>query len=79
MGVIEEVGDAVSSIKQRHRVVLRFNIGCGFGYNCRRGNTHSCLTMNPEDQSAAYGYAGMGPYAGAQQNSYSSAMPISIA
>ena len=66
MGVIEQVGDAVSSIKKGDRVVLPFNIACGFFYNCHRGNTHSCLTMNPEGTSAAYGYAGMGPYAGGQ-------------
>jgi glutathione-independent formaldehyde dehydrogenase len=66
MGVIEEVGDAVSSIKKGDRVVLPFNIACGFCYNCHRGDTHSCLTMNPEGASAAYGYAGMGPYAGGQ-------------
>lgn len=66
MGVIEEVGAAVTSIKKGDRVVLPFNIACGFCYNCHRGNTHSCLTMNPEGASAAYGYAGMGPYAGGQ-------------
>lgn len=66
MGVIDEVGEAVSSIKKGDRVVLPFNIACGFCYNCHRGNTHSCLTMNPEGASAAYGYAGMGPYAGGQ-------------
>ncbi|HEY1679734.1 MAG TPA: glutathione-independent formaldehyde dehydrogenase [Candidatus Sulfotelmatobacter sp.] len=66
MGVIDEVGDAVSSIKKGDRVVLPFNIACGFCYNCHRGNTHACLTMNPEGASAAYGYAGMGPYAGGQ-------------
>jgi len=36
MGVIEEVGDAVSSIKKGDRVVLPFNIACGFCYNCHR-------------------------------------------
>src|SRR5579871_4248488 len=66
MGVIDEIGDAVSSIKKGDRVVLPFNIACGFCYNCHRGNTHSCLTMNPEGTSAGYGYAGMGPYAGGQ-------------
>ena len=66
MGVIEQVGEAVSSIKRGDRVVLPFNISCGFCYNCHRGNTHACLTMNPEGASAAYGYAGMGPYSGGQ-------------
>jgi glutathione-independent formaldehyde dehydrogenase len=66
MGVIDEVGEAVSSIKSGDRVVLPFNIACGTCFNCHRGNTHACLTMNPENAGAAYGYAGMGPYKGGQ-------------
>jgi glutathione-independent formaldehyde dehydrogenase len=65
MGVIEKVGDAVRSIKVGDRVVLPFNIACGYCYNCVRQNTHACLTMN-EQPHAAYGYAGMGPYSGGQ-------------
>jgi glutathione-independent formaldehyde dehydrogenase len=66
MGVIDQVGDAVTSIKVGDRVVLPFNIACGFCYNCIRGYTNSCLTMNPEQAHAAYGYAGMGPFGGGQ-------------
>src|SRR5262252_662011 len=66
MGVIDEVGEAVSSIKEGDRVVLPFNIACGYCYNCHRGWTNACLTMNPDAPSAAYGYAGMGPYQGGQ-------------
>ncbi|MBZ5507831.1 MAG: glutathione-independent formaldehyde dehydrogenase [Acidobacteriia bacterium] len=66
MGVIEQVGDAVSSIKEGNRVVLPFNIACGFCFNCHRGHTEACLTMNPDQPHAAYGYAGMGPYQGGQ-------------
>lgn len=66
MGVIEDVGDAVNSIKKGDRVVLPFNIACGFCFNCHRGHTEACLTMNPEAPHAAYGYAGMGPYQGGQ-------------
>ncbi len=66
MGVIEEVGEAVRSIKEGDRVVLPFNIACGYCYNCIRGFTNSCLTMNPEKAHAAYGYAGMGPFGGGQ-------------
>lgn len=66
MGIIEDVGDAVVSIKKGDRVVLPFNIACGYCYNCHRGYTNACLTMNPEDAHAAYGYAGMGPYQGGQ-------------
>ena len=66
MGVIAEVGDAVQSIKKGDRVVLPFNIACGYCFNCHRGYTNACLTMNPDNTSAAYGYAGMGPYQGGQ-------------
>jgi len=66
MGVIEEVGEAATSIKKGDRVVLPFNIACGFCFNCHRGHTEACLTMNPEQPHAAYGYAGMGPYQGGQ-------------
>jgi glutathione-independent formaldehyde dehydrogenase len=66
MGVIEQVGEAVRSIKKGDRVVLPFNIACGYCYNCHRGYTNACLTMNPEEPHAAYGYAGMGPYEGGQ-------------
>lgn len=66
MGVIEEVGEAVQSIQEGDRVVLPFNIGCGFCANCHRGHTEACLTANPEAPHAAYGYAGMGPYKGGQ-------------
>ncbi len=65
LGVIDEVGAGVRSIRVGDRVVLPFNIACGFCYNCHRGNTHACLTMN-EQPHAAYGYAGMGPYSGGQ-------------
>lgn len=65
MGVIDHVGDAVRSIKKGDRVVLPFNISCGYCYNCVRQNTHACLTMNKQPH-AAYGYAGMGPYSGGQ-------------
>lgn len=66
MGVIEEVGVAVTSIKVGDRVVLPFNIACGYCYNCHRGYTNMCLTMNEQKPHAAYGYAGMGPYKGGQ-------------
>ena len=66
MGVVDQVGDAVQSIKKGDRVVLPFNIACGYCFNCIRGYTNSCLTMNPDGTSAGYGYAGMGPYQGGQ-------------
>jgi glutathione-independent formaldehyde dehydrogenase len=66
MGVIEEVGDGVRQLRKGDRVVLPFNIACGDCYNCVRGMTSACLTMNAESAGAAYGYAAMGPYSGGQ-------------
>lgn len=66
MGIVEETGQDVVSIHKGDRVVLPFNIACGFCFNCARGFTHACLTANPEGASAGYGYAGMGPYRGGQ-------------
>jgi glutathione-independent formaldehyde dehydrogenase len=66
MGVVEEVGDAVSAIRVGDRVVMPFNIACGTCFNCARGFTNACLVVNPDGVSGGYGYAGMGPYPGGQ-------------
>lgn len=66
LGVVQEVGPAVKSIRVGDRVVLPFNVACGFCFNCSRGFTNACLTANPEAPTAGYGYAGMGPYRGGQ-------------
>lgn len=66
MGVIAEVGGAVQSIKKGDRVVLPFNVACGFCFNCVRGYTSACLTVNPQGVSGGYGYVGMGPFRGGQ-------------
>ena len=66
VGVVEEVGEALKSVKRGERVVVPTHLYCGFCFNCRRGRSASCLTVNPGSYGAAYGYAGMGPYRGAQ-------------
>ncbi len=71
MGVVVEVGKAVDRVKLGDKVVLPFNIGCGFCANCERGLTGYCLTLSdksvmPGMAGAAYGFAGMGPYQGGQ-------------
>lgn len=66
LGVIEDVGSAVHSIKKGDRVVLPFNIGCGFCFNCSRGFSNACLTTNPQGHGGGYGYSGLGPYKGGQ-------------
>jgi glutathione-independent formaldehyde dehydrogenase len=66
MGIVEEVGSGVVSFKRGDRVVLPFNVSCGFCLNCSRGFYNYCLTLNPQKPGAAYGYVGMGPLRGAQ-------------
>lgn len=66
MGIVEEVGSAVASVRRGDRVVLPFNVACGFCATCRAGKTAFCLTVNPPGAGGAYGYVGMGPYAGGQ-------------
>ena len=66
LGMVEEVGEAVKSVKRGDRVVVPTHLYCGYCFNCRRGRSASCLTVNPGTYGAAYGYAGMGPYRGAQ-------------
>lgn len=68
MGIVAEAGTAVGRIKVGDRVSVPFNIACGTCRNCVAGWTSYCLRTNPTDgmDGAAYGYAGMGPYAGGQ-------------
>ncbi len=71
LGEVVEVGDAVDSVKKGDKVVLPFNVACGFCANCERGLTAFCLTcanpsVMPGMAGAAYGFADMGPYAGGQ-------------
>jgi glutathione-independent formaldehyde dehydrogenase len=66
LGVIEEVGSGVTSLEPGDRVVMPFNVACGFCKNCQAGFTGFCLTVNPGFAGGAYGYADMGPYNGGQ-------------
>ncbi len=66
MGVIQEVGNAVTGLKVGDRVVMPFNVACGFCKNCQRGFTGFCVTVNPGFAGGAYGYVAMGPYRGGQ-------------
>ncbi len=66
MGVVEEVGEGVVSLAKGDRVVMPFNVACGFCKNCLAGNTGFCLTVNPGFAGGAYGYVSMGPYTGGQ-------------
>ncbi|TKK85924.1 zinc-binding dehydrogenase [Herbidospora galbida] len=66
LGEVIEIGSAVDRITVGDMVCLPFNIACGHCKNCETGFTGFCLTVNPGVAGAAYGYAGMGPFAGGQ-------------
>ncbi len=66
MGIITEVGDAVSTLEEGDRVVMPFNVSCGFCRNCEEGYTGFCTNVNPGFAGGAYGYVAMGPYKGGQ-------------
>jgi len=70
MGVVEEVGSAVTHIKAGDRVVVPFNISCGTCYMCSRQLYSQCeTTQNLEGRKGAalFGYTHMyGGVPGAQ-------------
>ena len=51
MGEVVEVGSGVEKVKVGDRVVLPFNISCGFCKNCERGLTNYCLTTQPDPRA----------------------------
>jgi threonine dehydrogenase-like Zn-dependent dehydrogenase len=59
MGVVEEVGPAVTSLAPGDRVVIPFNIACGHCFMCRRGLQSQCETTQVREQdsgAALFGY-----------------------
>lgn len=66
MGIIEDLGQGVTTLKKGDRVVMPFNVACGFCKNCSAGFTGYCLTVNPGFAGGAYGYVAMGPWPGGQ-------------
>ncbi|WP_049990172.1 glutathione-independent formaldehyde dehydrogenase [Natrinema salifodinae] len=65
-GIVSEVGDAVTTLEEGDRVVMPFNVACGFCRNCENGYTGFCTNVNPGFAGGAYGYVAMGPYKGGQ-------------
>jgi threonine dehydrogenase-like Zn-dependent dehydrogenase len=70
MGVVEEVGSAVTGLAPGDRVVMPFQISCGECFFCRRGLQTQCETTQVRDQgmgAALYGYTELyGAVPGAQ-------------
>jgi len=59
MGVVEEVGSAVTNIVPGDRVVIPFNISCGHCYMCDKGLQSQCETTQVHEQdtgAALFGY-----------------------
>ncbi|WP_130799568.1 zinc-dependent alcohol dehydrogenase [Streptomyces otsuchiensis] len=70
MGVVEEVGSAVTGLKPGDRVVVPFQISCGSCFMCDRGLQTQCETTQVRDQGAGaalFGYTKLyGAVPGAQ-------------
>ena len=70
MGVVEEVGSEVDSLKPGDRVVIPFNISCGHCFMCDHGLQSQCETTQNRDQgtgAALFGYSKLyGEVAGGQ-------------
>ncbi len=59
MGIVEEVGPAVTNLRAGDRVVVPFNISCGHCYMCTRGLPTQCETTQVREHgkgAALFGY-----------------------
>ncbi|MET0805533.1 MAG: alcohol dehydrogenase catalytic domain-containing protein, partial [Lacisediminihabitans sp.] len=59
MGIVEEVGSAVTTLKPGDRVVVTFNIACGQCYMCSRGLQSQCETTQVREYGSGaslFGY-----------------------
>lgn len=50
MGIVQEVGSAVTNIKPGDRVVIPFNVSCGHCFMCKNGFQSQCETTQVRDQ-----------------------------
>src|SRR5215203_2127346 len=59
VGVVEETGPDVETVKRGDRVLVPFNIFCGECYFCRKGLYGNCHNTNPNATAAGgiYGYS----------------------
>ena len=58
MGVVEEVGPAVTHIKAGDRVVIPFNVSCGHCYMCRQGLQSQCETTQVREYGSGASFLG---------------------
>ncbi|MBD7994995.1 glutathione-dependent formaldehyde dehydrogenase [Arthrobacter sp. Sa2CUA1] len=70
MGIVEEVGSAVTNLKRGDRVVIPFQIACGQCFMCRQGLQTQCEVTQVRDKgmgAALFGYSELyGSVPGAQ-------------
>lgn len=65
MGIVEEVGKDVKTLKKGDRVVIPFNIGCGDCFYCNNDMESQCDNSNPSPASwkmnngGLFGFGGM--------------------
>lgn len=60
MGIVEEVGSAVTNLRKGDRVVVPFNIACGRCYMCAQGLQSQCETTQVQSKgsgAALFGYS----------------------
>ncbi|HSS49907.1 MAG TPA: zinc-dependent alcohol dehydrogenase [Thermoanaerobaculia bacterium] len=58
MGIVEEVGSAVTHIKAGDRVVIPFNISCGHCFMCQQGLQSQCETTQVREYNSGAGFLG---------------------
>jgi threonine dehydrogenase-like Zn-dependent dehydrogenase len=59
IGIVEEVGPEVDNLKAGDKVLVPFNVCCGFCYFCARGLYGNCHNTNPSATAVGgiYGYS----------------------
>lgn len=58
MGIVEEVGSAVTQIKAGDRVVIPFNVSCGHCFMCKQGLQSQCETTQVREYNTGAGFLG---------------------
>lgn len=68
LGIVEEVGSAVTKLKKGDRVIIPFNVSCGECYYCKNHLESQCDQSNPNgDMGGFFGYSETtGGYPGGQ-------------
>lgn len=68
MGIVEEVGPAVTKLKKGDRVIIPFNVSCGECFYCKHDLTCMCDNSNPHGENGGFfGYSEtFGGYPGGQ-------------